>query len=387
MVECIYRSSSVSALKKKVNNLKGNVVIIGLGLIGGSIALAIKKEHPEAWIIGYDVKEEEMELARSLKVIDEMASSFEEAIKEANLIVLATPVVQTEKILAEISDFRFKENVIITDVGSTKQKIVAYADKLLKRGVTFIGGHPMAGSHKSGVAAAKVHLFENAFYVLTPTEDVQAAQMEKLKEWLKGTKARFVVLSPKEHDRITGVISHFPHIIAASLVHQAQRYERENELVSRLAAGGFRDITRIASSNPEMWRDILLHNKEELLQLFDVWLQEMSIIRSFVEKGNSEQIYNYFAEAKQFRDGLPIRTKGAIPSFYDLYVDVPDYPGVISEITGYLAKEHISITNIRIIETREEIYGVLRLSFQTEEDRAKAKQCIETYTTYKTYEV
>jgi prephenate dehydrogenase len=379
--------ATVSALEEKVNGVEGNILMIGLGLIGGSIALAIKKEHPEAFIIGYDVKEEQAKLARSLKVIDEIAVSFEEAIETADLIVLATPVMQTEKILAEISNCHFKEDVIITDVGSTKQRIVEHADRLLKRGITFIGGHPMAGSHKSGVIAAKTHLFENAFYILTPTEQVQPSQVEKLKDWLKGTNARFVILSPKQHDRITGVISHFPHIIAASLVHQAQQYERENELVSRLAAGGFRDITRIASSNPEMWRDILLHNKEEIVELFDVWMKEMSIVRDFVEKGNSEQIYNYFALAKQFRDGLPIRAKGAIPSFYDLYVDVPDYPGVISEITGYLAKEQISITNIRIIETREEIYGVLRLSFQTEEDRAKAKKCIETYTNYETYEV
>jgi prephenate dehydrogenase len=134
-----------------------------------------------------------------------------------------------------------------------------------------------------------------------------------------------------------------------------------------------------------MWRDIFIHNKEELLQLFDRWLEEMEKIRAYVAAGDSEQIYRYFQEAKQFRDGLPVRTKGAIPSFYDLYVDVPDYPGVISEITGYLAKERISITNIRIIETREDIYGVLRLSFQTEEDRQRAKRCIETHTNYETH--
>jgi prephenate dehydrogenase len=370
-----------------VKRLKGHVFVVGLGLIGGSMALAIKKEHPEAVIIGFDVNEEEAELARTLKVIDEIAISLEDGMERADLIILATPVMQTEKILAEMLEFRLKETVIVTDVGSTKQRIVKHAKRLLQRGITFIGGHPMAGSHKSGVTAARAHLFENAFYILTPTDEVPLSEVERLKEWLKGTKAQFVILPPNEHDRITGVISHFPHIIAASLVHQAQQYENENTLVRRLAAGGFRDITRIASSNPEMWRDIFIHNKEELLALFDRWLSEMKMIRSFVEQEKSEEIYHYFLAAKQFRDGLPARTKGAIPSFYDLYVDVPDYPGIISEITGYLAKERISITNIRIIETREEIYGVLRLSFQSEEDRTKAKACIETYTNYKTYEV
>ncbi|MBA2875042.1 prephenate dehydrogenase [Thermaerobacillus caldiproteolyticus] len=367
--------------------MKGNIFVVGLGLIGGSLALAIKKEHSEATIIGFDVNEDEAKLARSLKVIDEIAVSLEDGMERADVIILATPVMQTENILADMLEFRLKETVIVTDVGSTKQRIVKQAERLLQRGITFIGGHPMAGSHKSGVTAARAHLFENAFYVLTPTSEVPSDKVERLQEWLKGTKAQFVILSPREHDRITGVISHFPHIIAASLVHQAQQYESEHALVSRLAAGGFRDITRIASSNPEMWRDIFIHNKEELLALFDRWLSEMNMIRSLVEQENSEKIYHYFLTAKQFRDGLPVRTKGAIPSFYDLYVDVPDYPGVISEITGYLAKENISITNIRIIETREEIYGVLRLSFQSEEDRAKAKACIKKHTNYETYEV
>ncbi len=218
--------------------MEGNVFVVGLGLIGGSMALAIKKAHPNAVIIGYDVNENELKLARSLKVIDEIASSLEQGLRQADLIILATPVMQTEKILAEMPFSVLKENVIVTDVGSTKQRIVKHAKQLGKQGITFIGGHPMAGSHKSGVAAARAHLFENAFYVLTPTNDVAARDVERLKEWLKGTKAQFVVLSPEEHDRITGVISHFPHIIAASLVHQAQQYEKENPLVSRLAAGG-----------------------------------------------------------------------------------------------------------------------------------------------------
>ncbi|RWU15209.1 prephenate dehydrogenase [Anoxybacillus flavithermus] len=367
--------------------MRGNILIAGLDLIGGSIALAIKRAHEDATVIGYDVSNESLRLARSLGVIDEAVPSFAHAAREADVIVLAVPVVQTEQLLRELAHLPLRSHVIITDVGSTKERIVEQALPLLEKGVAFIGGHPMAGSHKSGVAAARAHLFENAFYILTPTEHVKEEDVIRLKQWLKGTKAHFVTLTPREHDRIAGVISHFPHIIAASLVHQAQQYEREDELVSRLAAGGFRDITRIASSNPEMWRDIFIHNKEELLQLFDRWIEEMKKIRTYVADGDSERIYHYFHEAKQFRDGLPVRTKGAIPSFYDLYVDVPDYPGVISEITGYLAKERISITNIRIIETREDIYGVLRLSFQTEDDRQRAKRCIEANTNYETYVV
>ncbi|MCH1624739.1 prephenate dehydrogenase [Fredinandcohnia quinoae] len=363
------------------------VLIIGLGLIGGSIGLAIKKEHPNTIIYGYDLHTESMMLAKTLCVIDEEVTNIDKVIHICDYVIVAVPVKQAEEIIHQISAYELKENVIITDVGSTKQQIVTLAERLFtKRGVTFIGGHPMAGSHKSGVVAAKSHLFENAFYIFTPSNVNSSMQeLDNLKELLKGTKANFVTMSANDHDYIAGVISHFPHIIAASLVHQADKYEKQNELIKPLAAGGFRDITRIASSNPSMWRDILLHNRETLLDLFQNWFEEMERIRSFVAVGNGDKIYDYFLNAKNFRDGLPERTKGAIPSFYDLFVDVPDYPGVISEITGLLANEKISITNIRIIETREEIYGVLRISFQNENDREMAKNCIESNTSYETF--
>jgi prephenate dehydrogenase len=261
---------------------------------------------------------------------------------------------------------------------------VKAASPLIDKGLTFIGGHPMAGSHKSGAGAAKLHLFEHAFYLLTPGETVGEDKVEQLKEWLIGTRANFLVVTPNTHDKLTGVISHFPHIVASGLVKQAEAYSREYELVSRLAAGGFRDITRIASSSPEMWRDILLHNRDVLLELMENWLKEMEHVKELVANEDSDEILRFFTEAKTFRDDLPTHAKGAIPAYYDLYIDIPDYAGVISEITGYLAEEGISITNIRIIETREEIYGVLVISFQTDGDRINASDCISRHTAYET---
>lgn len=359
--------------------------LLGLGLIGGSIALAIKQEFPDSTIVGYDINQSQAEIAKTLTVIDEIALHQFAGIESADVIILATPVEQTLSIIQSLSKLSLKESVIITDVGSTKQKIIEYATKAFGSTVQFIGGHPMAGSHKSGVIAAKAHLFENAFYILTPTDHTSQKSLMLLKNVLKGTKAHFVEMTPGEHDGVTGVISHFPHIVAASLVHQAGRFEGSHPVIKRLAAGGFRDITRIASSSPAMWRDILLHNREKLIALFDDWQNEMNHVKELVHGLDGDALFAYFQEAKDFRDGLPEREKGAIPSFYDLYVDVPDYPGVISEITGYLAMEEISITNIRIIETREEIYGVLRLSFQTDVDRERAQKCIEKYTDYKTF--
>ncbi|MBM4762119.1 prephenate dehydrogenase [Bacillus sp. B15-48] len=364
--------------------MKGRVLIIGMGLIGGSLALCIKAEHEDAVIVGYDVDEEQARLGKMMGVIDEIGSSIESEAEKSDLIILATPVSVTENIIARLSTLSLKKDVIVTDTGSTKLSITTKASSLIEKGVCFIGGHPMAGSHKSGITAAKRILFENAFYLFTPVERTNPEHLNILKTWLAGTKAKFLTVTPEEHDYLTGVISHFPHLIAASLVHQAAAAEDRSALVGRLAAGGFRDITRIASSSPTMWRDILLHNRNVLLDLLHDWQNEMDKVTSLLESADVSGIYDYFDKAKKFRDDLPVKKKGAIPAFYDLFIDVPDYPGSISEITGYLAREEINITNIRILETRVDVYGVLVISFQSEEDRMRADECIQRLTKFET---
>lgn len=364
-------------------NDKKRVLLIGVGLIGGSVALAIKKEH-DAFITGYDINMDNCKLAQKMNIIDACTENFEEEAINADLIILACPVEIAEQFLLVLSSLQLKDSAIVTDVGSTKGRIMQKAEAHFSTGAVFIGGHPMAGSHKAGPGSAKPHLIENAFYILTPTARAKDCKTDELKNWLRGTKANFIIMDPEQHDLVTGVVSHFPHIVAASLVRQVEKYAAEHDHVSGLAAGGFRDITRIASSSPEMWRDIVKHNQTMLLSLLDAWGEEMEAIRQLIDEGNSERLYDYFSGAKQFRDSLPARAKGAITAFYDLYVDVIDTPGVISDVTTLLAQEHISLTNIRIIEAREDVYGVLRLSFQTEADLEKAKDKLEQkgYDTY-----
>jgi prephenate dehydrogenase len=227
-------------------------------------------------------------------------------------------------------------------------------------------------------------LFENAFYDLTPSAETKSSKITELKCWLKGTNANFIVMDPVEHDHVTGIVSHLPHLIASSLVRRVKSHAERNERVRWLAAGGFRDITRIASGSPEMWRDIIVQNQTKLIDLINEWIDEMNFVKSLVEAGNREQIHEFFSGAKKFRDSLPVRARGAIDAFYDLYVDIMDQPGAISRVTAKLADEEISLTNIRIIEAREDVFGVLRLSFQTDEDRQRAKSCLEKngYETY-----
>lgn len=360
------------------------VLIIGVGLIGGSIALAIKKEHPDAYIAGYDLHEENCRLAEKMNIIDECTASFEKEAVSSDLIILACPVEEVERKICQLAELPLKPNAIITDVGSTKAQIVEKSEVFHKKGAVFIGGHPMAGSHKSGAGSARVHLFENAFYILTPAEGTEEEKITELKDWLKGTGANFVIMEPEEHDMITGVVSHLPHLIATSIVRQVENHAGKNERVRWLAAGGFRDITRIASGSPAMWRDVVKHNQSSLLSLIDEWIEEMQFVKTLVQSGDKNDLFDYFSDAKKFRDSLPVRARGAIDAFYDLYVDVQDKPGVISHVTTILAEEQISLTNIRIIEAREDVFGVLRLSFQREEDRQKAKVCLNK-NDYETY--
>lgn len=364
--------------------MNANVLVIGLGLIGGSLSLALQR-NTHVQIFGYDQNEQSMVMAKKLAVIHDFVSHPKDIAYKMDFIIFATPVNVTMDLMSELPSWNVRKTTIISDTGSTKLLIMEHAEKLIREGYQFIGGHPMAGSHKSGVTAAKAHLFENAFYVLTPHPNILPDSLKKLEQLLNPTKAKLVTLSAEEHDQMTAVVSHFPHLIAASLVRQLEDKNKYSPMTKHLAAGGFRDITRIASSNPIMWRDITLQNREKLIHLLEDWQTEMETVKQLLLQQEPGKIEEFFLSAKEFRDALPVNTSGAVYTEYDLYVDIPDYPGVISEITGYLAKDAISITNLRIIETRTDVFGVLVISFQTPKDRERGEACIKTNTSFETY--
>jgi prephenate dehydrogenase len=351
--------------------MKQNIFLIGIGLIGGSVALAIKRNH-DSHIIGFDINEERAGLALSLEVIDEFVTDLKVGVEKADVIIIAVPVTETLNVLNMLGKTYMKKGALITDVGSTKKEIVELAHKVLPDYVDFVGAHPMAGSHKSGVEAAKEDLFENAFYVITPVEQTSKTAIERLENLLTGTRAKFIRMDPEQHDHVAGVISHFPHIIASSLVQHAEYFHQETPIIQDLAAGGFKDITRIASSNPKMWSDILLHNREPILKQFDVWMEQMNQIRESIRNSSRDEIYYFFEHAKEFRDEFSSHKRGGLEAYFDLFIDIPDSPGVLAEITNLLAKNEINITNIEIIESREDIYGVLRISFRNNNDRSRA---------------
>ncbi|MDI3094073.1 prephenate dehydrogenase [Priestia megaterium] len=283
--------------------MKTRVLLIGVGLIGGSLALAMKK-HRHVTVVGADIDTNEVQVANQLGIVDYVAEDIKTEAAQADYIVLATPVEYTTAWIHDLSTWKLKETVIVTDVGSTKGEIMKAAEALNKKCISFIGGHPMAGSHTSGAVNARADLFCSARYILTPFENEQKEKIDALMHLLEPTGAQFVPLDAATHDQITGVVSHLPHVIATSLVRQVKGYSAQNHLVTEMAAGGFRDITRIASSNPHMWRDILKQNRSMLLTLLDDWMKEMEQVKLLVEKGDGHELFDYFSDAKEFRDSL-----------------------------------------------------------------------------------
>ncbi|MGM0239641.1 prephenate dehydrogenase [Enterococcus sp. AZ103] len=341
------------------------VLIVGLGLIGASLAKAIKR--PNMTIYGWDHLVESRDFAKTHRIVDELSDDF----GEMDIIILSVPIQTTLEYLKKLAKIELKDSVIVTDTGSTKEKIFQLAEDLP---FTFIGGHPMAGSHKSGVKAVNQNLFEEAYYILTPKVEDQSVNV--LQEILTPTRAKIIITDPASHDEIVAVLSHLPHIVAAGLVKMSDQLAEDYPRASQLAAGGFRDITRIASSDPRMWTDILLTNRQTLLTLLKKWQEEIEKIQQYLVEEDQNAIYDFFNQAKYSRDRLPHKKQGAIPAFYDLYVDIPDIAGAIAQITTIISTAGISITNLKIQETREDIYGVLELSFKNQVDLLQGQKLI-----------
>ncbi|MDC3415372.1 prephenate dehydrogenase [Aquibacillus salsiterrae] len=348
--------------------MKQTVLVAGLGLIGGSLAINLK-QTTDHHLIGFDVNQKTLDYCTMNGIIDEQATDFKEAVVKADFCIIGAPVSKAVELVQQLKEVVFEKPIIISDVSSVKTPIMESAREITSDLVTFIGGHPMAGSHKKGITAAKGHLFENAIYILSPIKPCPPEHVEALKQLLIGTKSNFLLLEPEEHDEMTSVISHFPHLIASSLVHQAKHWQKKHPYIPQLAAGGFRDITRIASSNPAMWKDIFFQNKVGMSRLLSDWIEEMTSLKQLLDNEDKETMYHYLEQAREYRDGLDSNKKGAILSFYDLYVDIFDQPGALLKVIEVLAKKEISINNIEILEIREGITGVLRLSFKDKNDQ------------------
>ena len=358
------------------------IYIAGLGLIGASMALGIKRDHPDYEILGYNRSQASRDIALERGMIDRATDDFAGFAPLADMIILTLPIQQTLTFIKELANLDLKEGVIISDAGSTKSAIVTAAEEnFVGKSVRFIGGHPMAGSHKTGAASADVNLFENAYYIFTPSSLTTPDTLEEMKDLLSGLHARFIEIDAEEHDRVTSQISHFPHILASGLMEQTASYAEQHEMTRRFAAGGFRDMTRIAESEPGMWTSILLSNRETIVERIEDFKGRLDEIGQAISKGDENQIWNFFNQAREQRQAMEIHKRGGVDSSFDLYVDVPDEEDVILRILELL--RGTSLVNLHINEeNREDVHGILQISFKNAQDLERAERLITENTDY-----
>lgn len=335
------------------------ISFIGLGLIGGSIAKTIRRVCPHIRLTAVSGHLSTITQAYQAGVIENDTMLSLEQIADADYIFLCTPVQQNVGYLEKLKK-AVAPHTVITDVGSVKGDIHR-AVVSLGLEEHFIGGHPMAGSEKTGFAAATAYLLENAYYVITPTLKTAPDQIERFRSLVTMLGAIPLVLDADRHDFATASISHLPHILAYSLVHLVQEIDDPQETMKTIAAGGFRDMTRIAASSPVMWQEICLSNKKQLLRLIDLYSEQLAGIRSVIEAEKKAEMTDYFTKAKDYRDSLTVRKPGSLQPVYELYCDLIDEVGGIATIATLLASNGINIKNIRILHNREFEDGVLHI--------------------------
>lgn len=341
------------------------IAFIGLGLIGGSIAKAIRKYHPDYRILAYNRSKEALSAALDDNIIDAVCEAQDERYASCDYIFLCAPVEFNLQYLEYLKTV-ISEDCIITDVGSVKGPIHE-AISQFEMEHCFIGGHPMAGSERSGYEHASDRLIENAYYILTPGGEVGLDKLADLTELITSIGAIPMVLSAEEHDYITAGVSHLPHIIASALVNLINALDNDAEYMKMIAAGGFRDITRIASSSPVMWQQICLENTQYISSVLDEFIRMLIQIRCTIDNKEAENLYQMFASSRDYRDSIDVTTKGSIAKTHMLYLDIADEAGGIATIATILAMDSISIKNIGIIHNREFEDGVLKIEFYDED--------------------
>ncbi|HET7059691.1 MAG TPA: prephenate dehydrogenase [Nitrospiraceae bacterium] len=285
------------------------VAIIGVGLIGGSLGLVLKHAQLADSVIGVGRRVENLKTAVELGAIDRYVSDAIEGVRGADLVVLATPVDTYERHLKEWGH-HLAVGAIVTDVGSVKGPLVEQAERLLPEHVRFVGAHPIAGREKTGVGAGSVSLFQGARCIVTPTSRTDRQAMEIIRDMWHAAGSRVSTMDPFQHDRILGAVSHLPHVAAFSLINAL--IEMNHGMIPELdllsyAGGGLRDTTRIAASSPEMWRDILLWNRDNLVTMIGQYEQQLQKLKRLISIGDGPGIEKELERAKQARQQLNIQ--------------------------------------------------------------------------------
>jgi prephenate dehydrogenase len=354
---------------------KTRVGFIGLGLIGGSIARALRKFHPDFELLAWSRTASTLEAALAEGVIDIACEENDPRFSTCRYIYLCAPVRTNMSYLPFLREI-LQPGCILTDVGSIKGEMM---DAVEEAGLSscFIGGHPMAGSEKTGFSSSADYLLENAYYVITPSPHVEISAVSDFVDLTASLGAIPLVLTAEEHDYVVAGVSHLPHIVASCLVNAIARLDTPQERMKLVAAGGFRDITRIASSSPVMWEQICLSNTKQISGVLDEYIRLLVQAKYLIDNRDGEGLREMFEHSKNYRDSLTDTVSGPTPRQYVLYCDIYDEAGGIATITTLLAMNGINIKNIGIVHNREFEEGVLRIEFYDDQACGSALAALE----------
>jgi len=283
--------------------LINRLAVIGVGLIGGSLARVLREKGEVGEIVGIGRGAANLRKAVELGVIDRFEHDLKKGVADADMVFLATPVCTIPGIVAEIAP-ALAPGAILTDGGSVKEEITLRCEELTPERAHFIGGHPIAGTENSGVAASFSTLYKGKRCILTPTPRSDSAALEKVRRMWEIAGSEVVLMDPRKHDKVLAAVSHLPHMVAYSLVNAVGDYDGCDENILKYSAGGFRDFTRIASSDPAMWRDIALQNRSAVLEMMDLFAATYAELRSLVEKSDATGLEKFFESSKNHRESI-----------------------------------------------------------------------------------
>lgn len=348
------------------------IAIIGTGLIGGSLGLALKRAQPDLHIIGCDNPDV---LARAIIVgaIDDGEDDLEKAVQDADLIIIATPLSASLRVLQTVAEHA-PSGSVITDVGSVKRPIVDCAREVISPEQTFVGGHPMAGAAAGGIEHADPMLFENAVYALCPPDGELTSAFKPTLELLEAIGARILVIDPDVHDRAAAAVSHLPQLMAVLLVQTAHDFGGDDDLVRTLGAGGFRDMTRIAESSFDIWQGILAANHGHVLDTLAGMSAAIQRLRNRLIEEDYDEIRRTFDAAAARRRAIPRDMRGFLHPLHNIIVQAEDKPGVLQRMTTMLGESGVNIKDIELLKIREGTGGAFRLGF---EQRGEAEEAIQ----------
>jgi prephenate dehydrogenase len=345
----------------------GTVVLAGVGLIGGSVGLGLQQRFLARRVVGFDHDPEVLDAARGLGVIDEAHLQAGPWLQAADLVVLAAPVRSLVRIAREIAPY-LRPDAVVTDVGSAKAEVVA----TLSEEMRFVGGHPMAGSERIGVLHADAALLENAVWVLTPTPATDPAALALVHGVVAGLGAHAIEVDPALHDRLVATVSHMPYLAAVALTHLVGEAD-DRELLMLLAAGGFRDLTRVASGSPRMSRDMVVANRGAVREAVAGFGRALAALAERLD--DPEALLEAAEGAKRTRDALPVVRRTLMPARFDVVIAVPDRPGELARITRALGDADVNVKDIEVLGIRES-GGALRLAFASLDDQRRAAEAL-----------